>query len=221
MINNKYILGVIIILFLFLIIKILKYGHFNNREVILCDTKNKCDTFNVHAGHEDYNDAAYLMKEIRNRVDKLLNHLKNKYSISDSKNNKYLVNRIDQLLNNYDYNNIFEISPKNEMGVTSYSDNKTKLILCMRKKNKNSDLHDINTMMFVVIHELAHMMNNRWGHSKSSNFWQLFKFLLVNSLELGLYTPVNYSTNPIVYCGLEINYNPIYDNNLSIDNIYI
>ena len=90
----------------------------------------------------------------------------------------------------------------------------------MRKKEGKNKLHDINTMMFVVIHELAHIMNNRWGHTKSSNFWELFKFMLINGIEIGIYEPINYAIDPIVYCGLEITYNPIYDTNITTDNLY-
>jgi len=70
--------------------------------------------------------------------------------------------------------------------------------------------------MFVVVHELAHMMNDLWGHSEQSNFWYLFKFLLLNAVEIDIYKPVNYAVKPIVYCGLKLTYNPLFDNNLII-----
>jgi len=213
--------GIIVVCILILIfLNYLVSSHFNNKSVKLCDAKNNCDNYNVHAGHDDYNDAAFLMKEIQNRIDKLMHHLKNKYNINSKKTNEYINNRIKQLFSNYSNNNVFEISPRNTTGVTSYSDNKTKLILCMRKKEGKNNLHDINTMMFVVVHELAHIMNNRWGHTKSSNFWELFKFMLVNSIEIGIYQPVNYAIHPIIYCGLEITYSPIYDNSITTDSLY-
>ena len=217
---NKIAVVIILIILVMMFLKYLKYSHFNNRSVKICESGD-CDHYNVHAGHEDYQDAAFLMKEIRNRTDKLITHLKNKYNIKCSKNEtEYIGKRVLQLYDNYDSGNVFEISPNNSSGVTSYSDNKTKLILCMRKKGKKNELHDINTMMFVVIHELAHIMNNRWGHTKSSNFWELFKFLLVGSIEIGIYEPINYAITPILYCGLKITYNPIYYANLTIDNLY-
>ena len=131
---------------------------------------------------------------------------------------EYLHERIEQLISHYSQNRLYEISPLNSSGVTSYSEDKKKLILCLRKKVPNEqgvyELHDINTMMFVVLHELAHMCNDQWGHSKESNFWVLFKFLLVNSVECGIYEPVNYGPTPIVYCGLPLTYNPYYDSRL-------
>jgi hypothetical protein len=121
--------------------------------------------------------------------------------------------RIAQLLRNYNPRDIFEISPMNSEGVTSYSEDKKKLILCLRKKETDMqgrhELHDINTVMFVVLHELSHMMNAEWDHPLG--FWLLFKFMLLNAVEIGIYQPVDYSVHPILYCGLLLTYNPIFD----------
>lgn len=125
--------------------------------------------------------------------------------------------RVVQLVRNYDPTDIHEISPLNKDGSTSYTENKKTLILCMRQKKPDTDgshrLHDINTMMFVVLHELTHMMNNTWGHPYE--FWVLFKFVLDNAVECGVYKPVNYREHPIVYCGMNINYNPLFDPRLT------
>lgn len=121
--------------------------------------------------------------------------------------------RVQQLIHNYDAKDIHEISPLNKDGSTSYTENKKTLILCLRRKkpdaNGDHPLHDINTMMFVVLHELTHMMNDEWGHPYE--FWVLFKFVLENAVEAGIYTPVDYKRRPIVYCGMDITYNPLFD----------
>lgn len=128
---------------------------------------------------------------------------------------EYLQERVKQLLDNYDPTNIYEISPNNSSGVTSYAENKKKLILCLRNKkpNKNGyyDLHDVNDLYYVTLHELAHIMNDKMNHSEESGFWPLFKFLLINATECGVYTPVDYSKKPMVYCGLALSYNPYFD----------
>lgn len=129
---------------------------------------------------------------------------------------EYIQERVTQLLKNYDSDQIHEISPLNKEGNTSYTENKERLVLCLRKKEKNAngehELHDINTIMFVVLHELTHMMHDQWGHSVG--FWVLFKFVLLNAVEAGVYYPINYADHPIKYCGLLLTYNPIYDNHL-------
>jgi len=136
--------------------------------------------------------------------------------LSNPVHKEYLQERINQLARNYNPSKIYEISPLNPNNVTSYTEDKKVLVLCLRKKEPNSggehELHDINTMMFVVIHELSHMMNNTWDHHL--DFWVLFKFMLLNSVEAGLYEPVNYELHPINYCGLWLRYNPIYDDSI-------
>lgn len=131
-------------------------------------------------------------------------------------NREYLQERIAQLVRNYSPDRIYEISPRNTGDATSYTEDKRTLVLCLRHKKPNAvgkyELHDINTMMFVVLHELGHMMNNTWNHKL--DFWVLFKFLLLNATEAGIYKPVDYSKYPINYCGLWLRYNPIYDNNI-------
>lgn len=127
---------------------------------------------------------------------------------------RYLAERVFQLKDNYQVDNIYEISPLNPSGSTSYTENKgEKLVLCLRNKEPDAggkyELHDINTLMFVVLHELTHMMNDRWGHKLQ--YWKLFKFVLKNAEESGVYAPVDYRKENIRYCGMNITYNPYFD----------
>lgn len=126
----------------------------------------------------------------------------------------YMQERIEQLFRRYNRQAIYEISPRNKSNLTSYTENKgEQLVLCLREKSPgpsgDNELHDKNTMIFVVCHELAHIMNDEWGHEE--DFWKLFKVVLENAVECGIYTPVNYRVQPINYCGLVLNYNPLYD----------
>lgn len=126
----------------------------------------------------------------------------------------YLGERVVQLKSRYKVDRISEISPLNPSGSTSYTENKgEKLVLCLRNKEPNAqgeyEFHDINLIMFVVLHELTHVMNDRWGHKMQ--FWQLFKFVLKNAVECGIYKPVDYRQTPARYCGMDITYNPYYD----------
>ena len=127
---------------------------------------------------------------------------------------EYLSNRVMQLTDRYNVDQIYEISPLNAAGNTSYTENKgEKLVLCLREKEKNNsgqnEFHDINLIMFVVLHELTHIMNDRWGHE--TQYWRMFKFVILNAAEAGIYTPVDYSKHPQVYCGMNITYNPYFD----------
>ena len=52
-------------------------------------------------------------------------------------------------------------------------------------------------------------MSKSIGHKKE--FWQNFKFLLKNAIQMGIYTPVDYKKSPKKYCGMTITDNPYYD----------
>jgi hypothetical protein len=64
------------------------------------------------------------------------------------------------------------------------------------------ELYDINTMMYVAIHELAHVATESIGHTEE--FKINFKRLLKKAIELNLYKFVDYSKNPINYCGINL-----------------
>lgn len=181
-----------------------------------------------------------MLKEVNRRVEVLISRLREEYlkepavqvdpahanridivpvsEIYNStvRNKEYVQDRISQLIQNYSSDRIYEISPKNTGSNTSYTEDKKILVLCLRHKNPDAKgvyaLHDVNTIMFVVLHELTHMANQEWNHP--GGFWTLFKFMLENAVEAGVYDPVDYGKKPIVYCGLELHYNPLYDRNL-------
>jgi predicted metal-dependent hydrolase len=57
--------------------------------------------------------------------------------------------------------------------------------------------------MYVVIHEMAHIGCPEFGHTPL--FRKIFKFLLIQSEKINIYTPINYQINPQDYCGMTIN----------------
>ena len=65
---------------------------------------------------------------------------------------------------------------------------------------------DENTVTFVAIHELAHVMSVSNGHTPE--FWKNMKYLLERGSEIGIYTPIDYAKNPVMFCGMEINSTP-------------
>ena len=83
-------------------------------------------------------------------------------------------------------------------------DKNRKFYLCASTPDGSNE--DPNTMRFVVLHELAHMMSESYGHTEefSEHFLQLIRV----ATHLGLYDPVNYSKNPVIYCGTKISHTP-------------
>ena len=64
----------------------------------------------------------------------------------------------------------------------------------------------MNTLMFVLVHELAHLMTDDIGHT--NKFWNNMAYLLKKSNEINLYNPINYKISPVIYCGVKIDETP-------------
>ena len=118
--------------------------------------------------------------------------------------------RVKKLVEGFNPQKISETLPTSTL--TAYSENKgEKLAFCLNtKKNDAQDkLIDLDTLTFVAIHELSHIMSTKYGHKQE--FWQNFKFLLENAKTANIYEPVDYSKKPKEYCGMTITSNPYYD----------
>ena len=115
---------------------------------------------------------------------------------------------VQRLVKGFNPTKISETLPTSKL--TAYSENKgEKIAFCLNKKKEGNKLIDLNTLTFVAIHELSHVMTESIGHKPE--FWQNFKFLLENAKEANLYNPIDYKNNPKEYCGMEITDNPYYD----------
>jgi hypothetical protein len=113
-----------------------------------------------------------------------------------------------RLVDNFDPQTVKEILPTSEY--TAYSENKgEKLAFCTTTTKKGDKLIDPNTLMYVAIHELAHIATKSIGHTQE--FWQNFKFLLQNAVKIKIYNPVDYKKKNKNYCGMKITDNPLFD----------
>ena len=115
---------------------------------------------------------------------------------------------VKRLVKNFNPTKVSETLPTSKY--TAYSEDKgKKLAFCTTTTKKGDNLIDENTLTFVGIHELGHVMSKSIGHK--DEFWQNFKFLLEIAVKHKLYTPIDYKKNPKQYCGMEITDNPYYD----------
>ena len=144
--------------------------------------------------------AANLLAETTQKMKDIVEYIKKKYPDDE---------RTKRLVKGFNPKKISETLPTSEL--TAYSENKgEKLAFCLNKtKSNNSRLIDINTLTFVALHELSHIMTISVGHKQE--FWQNFKFILENAKEAGIYNPIDYKKYPEEYCGMTINDNPYYD----------
>lgn len=142
-------------------------------------------------------DSAEMLDMLITRINKLIDSIK-QYPDPD-----FTLTRLRHWDNTFVLENIKE-SWKNES--TSYSINKgEQLVFCIRDKLNNS-IHDINTLMFVAIHELAHIVTNELQHT--DKFWNNMKKLLYRAEDIGVYKYVDYRMNPVEYCGMMIDSSP-------------
>lgn len=143
-------------------------------------------------------ESAELLAEATVRMKEVVNTLQDKHPNDE---------RIRLLVANFNPRRIVETLPTSEY--TAYSEGKgTKLAFCLRKHKYEMQLIDINTLTFVALHELTHLMTKSIGHKPE--FWENFKFALEHAEEIGVYAPVDYSKKPSEYCGLTIDSNPMF-----------
>jgi predicted metal-dependent hydrolase len=125
-----------------------------------------------------------------------------KYVVDNKKKYSDYINYINQFNENFTTSRtkIYETSLTSEY--TSYSINKgEELVFCLRSKSSGK-LHDINLLMYVAVHELAHTACPETGHTPLFN--KIFKFLLERAIDIKLYYYEDYSNHPIEYCGMKL-----------------
>ena len=143
--------------------------------------------------------AADLLAKVTQKCKLLVEYMKEKHPTDP---------RVIKLVKGFNPKSINETLPTSEL--TAYSENKgEKLAFCLNTTKTGDKLIDIDTLTFVAIHELSHIMTTSIGHKQ--DFWQNFKYLLENAKAAGIYNPVDYKKNPQQYCGMTINDNPYYD----------
>ena len=222
--TKKLILTILISIIISIIIIFIGYTIKKNMTNV--DTKYTNNTKNIYAkdgksykvhNFNDANDAANALAEMNSVMVKLIAYLKYKYVGRGYQKNAFVSNydkisAINNILNRYNPDNLVENSPSDKTD-TSYTLNKGSTIaFCLREKNANGDLHDINTLIFVAIHELVHIAIDDNDHPPI--FWKTFKWLLQEA-ELGnIYFSQDYQKDPVKYCGMGVNYNPLYDDSV-------
>jgi hypothetical protein len=144
-------------------------------------------------------EAADLLATVTQNCKDFVMYLKNTYPDDP---------RVKKLAEGFSATKISETLPTSEL--TAYSENKgAKIAFCLNRTKTSTTLIDINTLMFVALHELTHIMTTSIGHK--DEFWNNFKYVLENSKKAGIYDPINYKEKPQEYCGMTITDNPYYD----------
>ena len=190
----NYLIGMMIII-AFCLLGYTHYEHLSN-EVIYVKSSLDNNEYLVR-NLDDKEEAANVLAKIRIKLEKICEIMKKNYPTDES------VIRLNQRFNS---DNITEAGKNNQY--TSYSVNKgEKIVFCIRQKDETESIVDENTLTFVSIHELAHIMTKSVGHTQE--FWDNFKRLLKIGVENNLYNKENYSENPKEYCGIKVSDSPL------------
>ena len=143
--------------------------------------------------------VADLLARVTGKLKNLVNYMAEKYPSREN---------VQRMKKRFNPKKISETLPTSTY--TAYSENKgEKIAFCTTTTKTGTKLIDENTLTFVAIHELGHVMSESVGHNKE--FWENFKFLLKNAVKIGIYQPVDYKKKPKKYCGMTISDNPYYD----------
>lgn len=147
----------------------------------------------------DKQEASEIMASIQEKLNKLIQRYKDDPATSAE-------HRINTLIERFKPENICESNMSDS--TTSYSENKgDRIVICLRQKTKDYPFVDENTIMFVVLHEMAHLMTFSIGHTPE--FWANFRRILQDAIAAGIYQNVNYTHSPVPYCGIYITDTPL------------
>ena len=173
--------------------------------------------YRVHLAHGNSSNAADVMAVLNGRTVELLRFLRTKYLRSpEGRFYPQRAEAVRRLLARYNVDNLTENSPRDPEGDTSYTINKGAIVaLCLREKDDGAghDIHDLETLTFVTFHELTHIAIKARDHP--ARFWEAFRFILEDGRDAGLIRGVNYGARSTMYCGMKIDYNPLFDRGLA------
>lgn len=185
----------VFIVFILIVIGLINYQKYNGELIYVRSPLDNKE--HLVRNVRDKQEAADLMAKIKLNIKKLCDYLQTKHSDDE---------RIHRLIKRYNADKLMESESSSKN--TSYSINKgEKVVLCMRSKDVMKKLVDENIMMFVTLHEVAHIMTKSKGHTKE--FWDNFRFLLKQAIKIGIYHHVDFNSTPVEYCGVEITDTPL------------
>lgn len=187
-------LFVFIVIILFVIIICYLKSNYSNMTYIKSNIDNNYYLVrNIYDKLEAANTLARLRNNILTLSDFLYNNI-NKYGEYEQ-----YIKRLHEKVKD-----IIIIESTEDSIYTSYSVNKgEQIVFCLRSRKGINGLHDINLMMYVVLHEIAHVACPIYDNH-GPLFRKIFAFLTIEAIKLNLYKKIDFLNIPKEYCGIEI-----------------
>lgn len=82
----------------------------------------------------------------------------------------------------------------------SYTENKRTIYVCT-KDPETGQIYSDNTLIYVILHECAHMLDSTYNEAHDDKFKKIFLKLLQKAERTGIYNPA--IPIPNTYCGLK------------------
>jgi len=149
----------------------------------------------------DAQEASDTLSKIMITINKLIDNIINDYNNKNiSTEDEEYIEYVKIIKNRLPYVRISENPTDSEF--TSYSVNKgEELVFCIRDRKKYK-IHPLNELLYVAIHEIAHIGCPEVGHTE---IFQLINiYLLKKAIQYKLYTYIDYSKYNKKYCGMTL-----------------
>ena len=192
--NNK------LYIFIFFIIcsAVLIYTYYINRGMIYVKSDID-DNYYLVRDLSDKQEASNTLAKIRQNILLLSETLYQ--SINDKENINY-KEYITILYNKAP--NIVLVESTQDSVYTSYSVHKgEQIVFCLRSRKLPNNLHDINLMMYVVLHEISHVACPIYDNH-GPLFKEIFTFITNSAIKMNIYKKIDFKKQPEDYCGLLI-----------------
>lgn len=190
---------IIIVCLFFIFIVLIGFGCYrygiDNTKYIKSSAYGKEYKVRVFENFDTMTESADYLGDISNRIDEIVNYMHD-FKLPNSTISNRIYSRWKKC--------VLRETHSSEKSA-AYTVNKgEELRLCIRDPSNN--LENKNTSMFVILHELAHIMSDSYGHNEE--FKNNFNFIVHLATALGKYKPEYFHNEPVEYCGTEINTTP-------------
>ena len=196
--NNTILLVIVVLLTTYFIW--MSITHYTEVQYVKSNVDNHIYTIRSGKGKGDeyLTKSADTLAELNIRIKKLVDHVHKKHG------NRHYIKELEKR-----YHKDILSEAAIDSRYTTYTIDKEDMHVCLRTRDDHEQLYDINLLVYVLLHELAHLANySRSGqpiHGHGKEFSEIFKLLTKEALAIGIYRYENYYRRPVEYCGMTLN----------------
>lgn len=200
--NKKINFKIFIIILLMLWTIIFVYFKFNYKDMtyVISDIDKK--PYLVR-NNPDKQMAANTLGKIKQNFINLSKYLYQHINDKEFEDYKIYIDRLHKRVHD-----IIIVESTHDSIYTSYSINKgEQIVFCLRSRKLLNQIHDINLMMYVCLHEISHVASPSYEPEYNNHgpiFKKVFSFMLEQAEKINIYKKINFKEHPEEYCGLVI-----------------